>query len=447
MRVPLLLMKTWTRSLSGSPKFIYEGRVSSGELSRDPHQEQVLSHFEGLYNELQLETEEEAEAQMSESSSSLWASLGLLGSQEAPKRRGVKGIYLWGTVGGGKTMLMDLFCDTISLRKERLHYHDFMNKVHTSIHEAKKKAPPRDVSRWDVHQPFDPIPHVTEDITYEGALRLLCLDEFQVTDIADAMILQSLFKNLFNQGLILVATSNRPPDDLYKNGLNRSRFLPFIDLLKERNLVSSLDPGKDYRLKSMAGSDTLFFVNEASTPSTLDNMFKFMASKETDTIRPRVLRIKGRDVSFAKTCGRLLDCSFEEICGRALWTNDYIKLSNTFHTIFIRDIPILNQRRKSEARRFIALIDTLYENKIRVVASGTVGYWDLFQNEEISFQERLEEHRLLIDDLGIQASEAGTLESSVFAGDEENFAFQRTISRLTEMQTKTYWKKWKDMQK
>ncbi|CAB4066434.1 AFG1 [Lepeophtheirus salmonis] len=334
-----------------------------------------------------------------------------------------------------------MFSETISLPKLRLHYHDFMNQVHTSIHDAKKKAPPRDVSRWDVHQPFDPIPHVTEDITNDGNLRLLCLDEFQVTDIADAMILQSLFTKLFDMGLVLVATSNL---DLYKSGLNRSRFLPFIELLKERNVISSLDPGKDYRRKAMAGSDRLFFVKDSSNQNTLDSMFKFMASKETDTIRSRVLCIKGRDVKFDKTCGRILDCSFEEICGRPLWTNDYIKLSNTFHTIFIRDIPVLNQKTKSEARRFIALIDTLYENKIRIVASGDVEYWNIFQNEDISLQERLEENRMLIDDLGIKVSEQGSLDSSVFAGDEENFAFQRTISRLTEMQTKEYWGKWKD---
>ena len=159
------------------------------------------------------------------------------------------------------------------------------------------------------------------------------------------------------------------------------------------------------------------------------------------------VRVKGRDVSFAKTCGSMADCTFDELCKRPLWTNDYLKMTQIFHTVFIRNIPIMNQKTKSEARRFITLIDTFYEHKIRVVASGYAPYWNLFQPDHISEQERLEENRMLIDDIKIDANEGGNLEAGVFSGEEELFAFDRTASRLTEMQTKDYTKKWAKHQK
>ena len=341
------------------PKSVYADRLRANELSPDPHQERVVEQFQRLHADVSAH---EPHASSSSSSSSFWSNLFFGGARKSSCAGAPQGVYLWGTVGGGKTMLMDLYYDTVDVKegkKARLHYHDFMLEVHHLMHEAKKSAPPRDIAKWDTYQPFDPIPPVGQVLLRRW--HLLCLDEFQVTDIADAMILKQLFSYLFRHGLIVVATSNRPPDDLYKNGLQRSNFVPFIGLLKERCQIVALDPGVDYRRQALGGAEKLFFVTggggaDPDADHHLDVMFKFLAAKETDDTRARTIRIKGRDVTFGKTCGGLADCDFEELCVRPLWTNDYLKMTQVFHTVFIRNIPLLTRKNRSEARRFITLI-------------------------------------------------------------------------------------------
>ncbi|KAH0813157.1 hypothetical protein GEV33_009636 [Tenebrio molitor] len=309
---------------------------------------------------------------------------------------------------------------------------DVLDDVHEKIHETKKDVV-RDFSERKL-KPFDPIPIVADLISANSWM--ICFDEFQVTDIADAMILKRLFTHLFNNGIVMVATSNRPPDDLYKNGLQRSNFLPFIPVLKNHCEIISLDSGIDYRLKGQT-SKSNYFVKSQHKLDPIEPIFKYLCSKENDVVRSRTLNIQGRDVTFRKACGGVLDTSFEELCDRPLGANDYLHLAQFFHTVIIRDVPQMSLKIKSPARRFITLIDALYDHRIKVVVSADVPIKELFlsQKPDAGISD---ENRMLMDDLKIEKDDAT---ASIFTGDEEIFAFDRTISRLTQMQSEEYWNK------
>ncbi|KAM8834235.1 AFG1 like ATPase a isoform 1-T1 [Synchiropus picturatus] len=417
----------------------YCGLIKDGTLREDAQQRAVLETLDKLHKTLRG---------YSNTPTSLFSKL-------FTKPKPPKGYYIYGDVGTGKTMVMDMFYSYVETeKKKRVHFHGFMLDVHKRIHRLKQSMPKRKAGK--MAKSYDPIAPVAEEISEEACL--LCFDEFQVTDIADAMILKQLFENLFLNGVVVVATSNRPPVDLYKNGLQRVNFVPFIAVLQVKLLLQShdrsmsstdslrffqqtychtlrLDSGIDYRKRNRPSAGKLYFLSsEPDVEATLDKMFDELAFKQNDITRPRVLNIHNRKVRLNKACGTIADCTFEELCDRPLGASDYLEMSQLFDTIFIRHIPLLTVNKKTQARRLITLVDALYDHKVRVVILADQPLEDIFVHDG---DHSHDEGHILMDDLGLKRDEASSL--SIFSGEEEKFAFQRTVSRLTEMQTEEYW--------
>ncbi len=317
----------------------YAVRISDGGLRHDPEQLAVLDRLEAIG--AALEAPAPRRGLLS----------GLIGR---PVPGPVRGLYLWGDVGRGKSMLMDLFHDALEIdAKRRVHFHAFMQEVHARLHEVRKTGVD------------DAIAPVADEIA--SGLRLLCFDEMQIGDIADAMIVGRLFEQLFARAVTVVTTSNRPPGDLYKNGLNRALFLPFIALL-ERNLeVHHLHGPKDYRQDRLAGSETWFTPADARARTALDAAWQTLAGGPGKALR---LAVQGRELvlpAFRNGVGR---ASFWELCGRALGPADYLALAAALRVLILDGIPCLSRSNFNEAKRFVTLVDALYEARVRLVASA-----------------------------------------------------------------------------
>jgi cell division protein ZapE len=364
----------------------YAALIAAGKIEADPAQAVLAAHFVALERRLN-------ENRLARKSSSLgW----LFGKRE--KSAPLKGLYIYGEVGRGKTFLMDLFFTTsVVRRKRRVHFHEFMADVHERIY-AFRQEDKGDKGASSIGE--DPLHRAAAAIAEEAWL--LCFDEFHVTDIADAMILGRLFTRLFELGVVMVATSNLPPNELYKDGLNRSLFLPFIALLQQQCEVVRLDARTDFRLEKLTGLPSWYVPPDAAADAALDDAWRRLVGAEPG--KPQELVVKGHTLHVPKAAMGVARFSFDDLCNKPLAAGDYLRIAHEFHTIILDHIPVLDYSRRNEAKRFIILVDTLYDHCVKLLASAEA------QPDE-----------LYLADEGYEANE-----------------FKRTASRLTEMRSQSY---------
>ena len=328
---------------------IYDQKIAQGTLTRDPAQEAVLPELDRIRRALCT-----------------------------PRRRGLfrkpppppRGLYLWGGVGRGKSMLMDLFVESLGeLPARRVHFHAFMQEIHAAMHQARKDgiedalAPAAEAAARD--------------------LKVLAFDEMQITDITDAMVVGRLFQALFDAGVVVVTTSNRRPDDLYKNGLNRQLFLPFIDLIKTRMVVHELASPTDYRQNRLAGSPVYFTPLGADTRARIDQVWNDLAGGPG---QPWRLQVKGREVTLPAFRNGVARAGFYDLCGRPLGPADYLAIAAAVRVLIVEDIPTLSRANFNEAKRFVTLIDTLYEARVRLICSAAAEPEWLYLEGEGTFE-------------------------------------------------------------
>jgi cell division protein ZapE len=363
---------------------LYEQLVATGKIERDRAQEEALEKLARLDDRL-------AQHRLARKSSSLGWLFGAHEKNAAP----IKGLYFYGEVGRGKTMLMDLFFEgSLVVRKRRVHFHEFMTDVHDRIREFRQQRRLGEVMNED---PIRLAASVIAEETW-----LLCFDEFHVTDIADAMILGRLFTRLFELGVVMVATSNVAPRDLYQDGLNRALFLPFIALLEQKLDIVRIDARTDFRLEKLAGRPVWHVPLNAKSDAALDETWARLVGEQAGD--PVDLVVHGRTLRVPHAAMGIARFSFKEICEQPHNAADFLRIAHEFHTLIIDRIPVMDFDQRNAAKRFIILIDTLYDYAVKLAASAAA-----------------EPGALYLADEGFEAAE-----------------FKRTSSRLIEMRSQSY---------
>ncbi|WP_424931673.1 cell division protein ZapE [Amaricoccus macauensis] len=352
---------------------LYRERVASGSLSADPAQRLAVEKLQLLFMRLKDYNPTAPKR----------VGLGIFGwGRERIVEKSVPGLYLYGDVGRGKSMLMDLFYDVAPVeRKRRVHFHAFMQEAHAGIHAARQRGEP------------DPVKPVADAIA--DAATLLCFDEMQVTDITDAMLVGRLFERLFERGVVVVATSNRHPDELYKDGLNRHLFLPFIGMIKERLEIHQLESSTDHRMDREMGEQTYFSPLGDAARAALDEAWARHAGGGG---APLSIPVQGRVVRLPRHAHGVGRASFEDLCARPLGAADYLALAKELRVLILDDIPKLSRERNNEAKRFVTLIDALYEARILFICSAAEEPAELYTEGAGAFEfhrtvSRLEEMR------------------------------------------------------
>lgn len=364
-----------------SPLALYEQALENGEYQPDDVQRAAITQLNGIWQALSG-----SQPAVESGGSGLFGKIGkLLGKGKTAVQPPARGLYMWGGVGRGKTWLMDMFFQAIpGERKQRLHFHRFMLRVHEELTALQGQS--------------DPLQTVAD--RFKAETDLLCFDEFFVSDITDAMLLGTLMEALFSRGITLVATSNIPPDDLYRNGLQRARFLPAIEMIKQHCDIMNVDAGIDYRLRTLTSAHLWMTPLNEATAKEMERMFVVLAGKPREAHAP--LEINHRQLPTLGMADGVLAMDFLTLCGEGRSQHDYIELSRRFHSVLLYDVPVMIYKTEDQARRFLALVDEFYERHVKLVVSAEASLYEIYQGSRLKFE------------------------------------YQRCVSRLQEMQSEEY---------
>ncbi|SIP90544.1 cell division protein ZapE [Marinobacterium stanieri] len=348
----------------------YQQDLKRDDFSYDPTQEMAVGHLQRLYDDLVAAERAPKPSFMQR----------LGGKIKRQKEEPIKGLYFWGGVGRGKTYLMDTFFDSLPFeRKMRTHFHRFMQRVHKELKELDgTKNPLVEIGR-----------------KYADETRIICFDEFFVTDITDAMILGGLMQELFNNGVALVATSNIVPDGLYKDGLQRQRFLPAIDMLKRYTEVVNVDGGVDYRLRTLEQAELYHWPLDEGADKSLNASFESLAPDLEEEQKEAEVEVNGRLIKARRVCEDVAWFDFSALCEGARSQNDYIELGKIYHAVLLSNVPQMGRKNDDAARRFINLVDEFYDSGVKLIISAEVGIPDIYTEGRLNFEIERTQSRLL----------------------------------------------------